>query len=415
MADNVTLNTMSGGSVVGADEIAGAQYQRVKVILGADGTNDGDVASGNPMPVAGTVTANAGTNLNTSALALETGGNLATIAGKDFATQTTLAALNGKVTACNTGGVVVTSGAITETNSAAIKTAVELIDNAVSGAGLNITQQGGVAVSLNTGVRDAGTQRVTIATNDLVPISAASLPLPTGAATETTVNSLLKPASTLAAVTTVTTCNLAAETTKVIGTVRMASGGVASGSIASGAVASGAIATGAIVDALADDATFTIASSRVFPTGLLADETSTDSVDEGDVGIPRMTLDRMAIVTTRPSATGEGYDVHRNIDVDESEDDVKTSAGKLYGWFLHNAHTATLFVKFYNATAANTTVGTTTPFMTIPMPAGASANVEFTNGIAFSTALCIAATTGVADADTGAPAANVLIANIFYK
>ena len=415
MADNVTLNTMSGGSVVGADEIAGAQYQRVKVILGADGTNDGDVASGNPMPVAGTVTANAGTNLNTSALALETGGNLATIAGKDFATQTTLAALNGKVTACNTGGVVVTSGAITETNSAAIKTAVELIDNAISGAGFNVTQQGGVAVSLNTGVRDAGTQRVTIATNDLVPISAASLPLPTGAATETTVNSLLKPASTLAAVTTVTTCNLAAETTKVIGTVRMASGGVASGSIASGAVASGAIATGAIVDALADDATFTIASSRVFPTGLLADETSTDSVDEGDVGIPRMTLDRMAIVTTRPSATGEGYDVHRNIDVDESEDDVKTSAGKLYGWFLHNAHTATLFVKFYNATAANTTVGTTTPFMTIPMPAGASANVEFTNGIAFSTALCIAATTGVADADTGAPAANVLIANIFYK
>lgn len=38
-----------------------------------------------------TATANAGTNLNTSALALESGGNLATIAGKDFATQTTLA------------------------------------------------------------------------------------------------------------------------------------------------------------------------------------------------------------------------------------------------------------------------------------------------------------------------------------
>lgn len=47
----------------------------------------------------------------------------------------------------------------------------------------NIAQQGGVAISLNTGVRDTGTQRVTIATNDLVPISAASLPLPTGAAT----------------------------------------------------------------------------------------------------------------------------------------------------------------------------------------------------------------------------------------
>lgn len=41
----------------------------------------------------GQVTANAGTNLNTSALAKETGGNLATIAGKDFATQTTLNAI----------------------------------------------------------------------------------------------------------------------------------------------------------------------------------------------------------------------------------------------------------------------------------------------------------------------------------
>lgn len=420
--ENVELDAMTGGArvavdtfTVGVDTVAA---QIVKIGVSVDGDVPVQVSTTNPLPVSdaggaltvdGTVTANAGTNLNTSALALETGGNLATIAGKDFATQTTLAALNGKVTACNTGGVVVTSGAITETNSGAIKTAVELIDNAISGAGFNITQQGGVAVSLNTGVRDSGTQRVTIATNDVVPVSITA-------------------GQTLATVTTVgtvTTCNLAAETTKVIGTVRVASGGVASGSfasgsiasgaVASGAVASGAIATGAIVDALADDATFTIATSRVFPTGLLADEVSPDSVNEGDVGIPRMTLDRMAIVTSRPSATGEGYDVHRNIDVDESEDDIKTSAGKLYGWFMHNAHTATLFVKFYNATAASTTVGTTTPFLTMPMPAGASANVEFTNGIAFSTALCIAATTGVADADTGAPAANVLIANIFYK
>src|SRR3990167_5591142 len=35
----------------------------------------------------------------------------------------------------------------------------------------NLSQQGGVAISLNTGVRDTGTQRVTIATNDVVPVS----------------------------------------------------------------------------------------------------------------------------------------------------------------------------------------------------------------------------------------------------
>lgn len=39
-----------------------------------------DVAGGNPVPVSGTVTANAGTDLNTSLLALEAGGNLAAAA-----------------------------------------------------------------------------------------------------------------------------------------------------------------------------------------------------------------------------------------------------------------------------------------------------------------------------------------------
>lgn len=48
---------------------------------------------------------------------------------------------------------------------------------------IDVEELAGVAVSLDTGTRDTGTQRVTIATDDLVPISAASLPLPAGAAT----------------------------------------------------------------------------------------------------------------------------------------------------------------------------------------------------------------------------------------
>jgi hypothetical protein len=52
VADNVTLNAGTGGDVVAADDIGpGVKYQRVKITLGADGTNDGDVASGNPLPV----------------------------------------------------------------------------------------------------------------------------------------------------------------------------------------------------------------------------------------------------------------------------------------------------------------------------------------------------------------------------
>ncbi|MEB3215391.1 MAG: hypothetical protein VKN72_03890 [Nostocales cyanobacterium 94392] len=74
-----------------------------------------------------------------------------------------------------------------------------------------------------------------------------------------------------------------------------------------------------------------------------------------------------------------------------------------------------MYVKFYNATAANVTVGTTTPKLTIPIPAGAASNIEWGNGIPFDTAICIAATTGVADNDSTAPAANQVIGNILYK
>lgn len=83
MADDIAV-TPGAGATVAADEISSVKYQRIKLIHGADGVNAGDVSTANGLPVqfvAGSgVTANAGTNLNTSALALESGGNLAAIA-----------------------------------------------------------------------------------------------------------------------------------------------------------------------------------------------------------------------------------------------------------------------------------------------------------------------------------------------
>jgi hypothetical protein len=163
-----------------------------------------------------------------------------------------------------------------------------------------------------------------------------------------------------------------------------------------------------------DDAAFTPGTSKVMMIGAQADEASVDSVNEGDAGAVRMTLDRKLYVHVAPNDT-DGLSIFRTLDADETEEDIKTSAGKLYGWYLYNDGAAEVYVKFYNATAANTTVGSTTPILTIPVPAGSAANVEFTNGITFGTALCIAATTGVADADSAAPAANQVVANVFYK
>jgi hypothetical protein len=49
MADNVTLP--GTGEIVATDEVAGKQFQRVKVTVGGDGVDGGDVSASNPLPV----------------------------------------------------------------------------------------------------------------------------------------------------------------------------------------------------------------------------------------------------------------------------------------------------------------------------------------------------------------------------
>ena len=51
MADNTTLNVGTGGDTIASDDIGGIKHQRVKITVGADGVNDGDVSSANPLPV----------------------------------------------------------------------------------------------------------------------------------------------------------------------------------------------------------------------------------------------------------------------------------------------------------------------------------------------------------------------------
>lgn len=178
-------------------------------------------------------------------------------------------------------------------------------------------------------------------------------------------------------------------------------------------VASGGIA------GIADDAAFTPGTSEVLPIGCQADETATDSVDEGDIGCPRMTLDRKQIVVPQPHTAG-GLSIFRSLDLDETEEEAKATAGCVYGMWATNTATATRFIKFYNATAANVTVGTTTPLITIGIPGNSSDDVSANfgpggMGITFDTAITLAATTGIADNDTGAPGANEVLVNLFYK
>lgn len=168
-----------------------------------------------------------------------------------------------------------------------------------------------------------------------------------------------------------------------------------------------------------DDAAFTPGTSKVAVVAAQADEASTDSVDEGDAGALRMTLDRKLIVTPQPHTAG-GLSIFRSLDLDETEEEVKASAGQVYAAWVTNLATTTRYLKFYNATAANVTVGSTTPVITIPIPGNATDDISAVlaaggYGIAFDTAITVAATTALADADAGAPGANEVVVNILFK
>jgi hypothetical protein len=93
---------------------------------------------------------------------------------------------------------------------------------------------------------------------------------------------------------------------------------------------------------------------------------------------------------------------------------VKGSAGQVYGWYLYNNATSIRIVKLYNKATAPTT-GTDTPSHTIVLPPNGGANVFTDLGFSFSSGIGIAVTTGIADSDTTAPAANDVIINLFYN
>lgn len=136
MADNVAV-TEGAGKSIATDDVGGQQYQRVKLDFGTDGV---------------AAPALAGTG------AMATGVQRVTLATDDPAVVD-LAAIEAllitidsdtsKITACNTGAVVLSSGTVTTVSTVT-----------------NLAQMSGTAIAMNEGVLAAGVQRVTLATDD---------------------------------------------------------------------------------------------------------------------------------------------------------------------------------------------------------------------------------------------------------
>lgn len=162
MADGLGY-TPGSGAIVATDDIAGQAYQRIKLVHGADGTNAGDVATGNPLPV----------SLPSSQITALTPPAAITGYATDtnqVSQSTLIAAVRDRLPAAlvNSRLAVEVPGTITESNSGSINGKLA----ALAGGKYDIRPLTNVTDSVSIG----GT----------VAVSAASLPLPAGAASETT-------------------------------------------------------------------------------------------------------------------------------------------------------------------------------------------------------------------------------------
>jgi hypothetical protein len=117
-------------------------------------------------------------------------------------------------------------------------------------------------------------------------------------------------------------------------------------------------------------------------------------------------------------ASAHGGSGYRNLDLDENGVNVKTSAGRLLRLVVNNMHaTDKRYVKVYNKASAP--VAADTPVFTFPIPVGTPIGAPFVidfgdAGVLFSAGIGLRATTALADADTGAPAANDVVVNASY-
>ena len=113
--------------------------------------------------------------------------------------------------------------------------------------------------------------------------------------------------------------------------------------------------------------------------------------------------------------TSGGLSSYRNLDLDETGVNIKASAGQTYTVIASNLHaTARRFLKLYDKATAPT-VGTDTPKLTLPLEVGLNQFDLSSYGVAFASGIGAGATTALADNDTGAPGANEVVINLFYK
>ena len=182
MADNLAI-TQGTGTTIAADDIGGVLHQRVKLSQGADGSAT-DVSSAAPLNVT-----LANTGANATPVVVDLGANNdVTVTGSVAVTGTFYQATQPVSVATVPSHDVTNIGTFAVQNTAATPAGtnnigdVDVLTLPAIPAGTNnigdvdVLTVNGVAPAFGTGVRGATVQRVTIATDDSVPVTIASVP-----------------------------------------------------------------------------------------------------------------------------------------------------------------------------------------------------------------------------------------------
>lgn len=251
----------------------------------------------------------------------------------------------------------------------------------------NLSQLNGAAISMNTGVRDAGTQRVTIATNDSVPV--------TGTFFQAT-----QPVS------------LATLPALVAGTAIIGKVGIDQTTPGTTNRVDATIAAGQTLATVTTVSTVT----NLAQLGGAAISMNTGVRDAGTQRVTIATNDSVPVtgtVASGASATAAGTSVNRQTALTNTAVAIKASAGNLYGYhFSNQANPAQdLYVHLYNVAAGSVTVGTTTPSRSYFLPAGAVLDTPLSVPAAFSTAMSYAVST---TATGGTAPTNAIYAHVEF-
>ena len=128
--------------------------------------------------------------------------------------------------------------------------------------------------------------------------------------------------------------------------------------------------------------------------------------------IPALQSHAVTLTTTTVggSATVVGFGQFRNVALSNTDVAIKATAGRVYSWYFKNPHaTDAAWVHFYNATAANVSVGTTVPVWSVEVPAGGTNEYVFVVPMSFATAITIASTASPAHDVSTAPSSALYV------